>query len=61
VPDGSIVEAQRRLWNELRLIVEPGGAAALASLLSGAYSAEPGERIVVLVCGANADPASVTR
>ena len=61
VPDEAIVEAQRRLWNEVRLIVEPGGAAALAALVSGAYRPERGERVVVLVCGANADPASITR
>jgi threonine dehydratase len=61
VRDEAIVEAQRRLWNEARLIVEPGGAAALAALLSGGYRPDPGERVVVLVCGANADPASVTR
>jgi threonine dehydratase len=61
VPDEAIVQAQRRLWNEVRLVAEPGGAAALAALLSGAYRPGPGERVVVLVCGANADPASITR
>ena len=59
VPDDSVKEAQRRLWNELHLIAEPGGAASLASLLCGAYRPAPGERVVVLVCGANTDPASV--
>ena len=59
VPDRSIEDAQRRLWSELHLVAEPGGAASLAALLSGAYLPAPGERVVVLVCGANTDPASV--
>ncbi|MGZ4155186.1 MAG: threonine/serine dehydratase [Actinomycetota bacterium] len=61
VPDEAIVEAQRRLWNDARVIAEPGGAAALAALVSGGYRSDAGERVVVLVCGANTDPASVTR
>ncbi|MGZ4131096.1 MAG: threonine/serine dehydratase [Actinomycetota bacterium] len=61
VPDETIVEAQRRLWNDARVIAEPGGAAALAALVSGGYRSDAGERVVVLVCGANTDPASVTR
>ena len=59
VPDDAIVEAQRRLWRELRLVAEPGGAAALAAIVSGAYQPEPGERVAVVVCGANTDPANV--
>ena len=59
VDEASIREAQRRLWESLRLIVEPGGAAALASLLSGSYRPEPGERVGVLLCGANTDPGLV--
>jgi threonine dehydratase len=59
VSDDSIAEAQRRLWEELRVVAEPGGAAALAALLMGAHRPEPDERVVVLVCGANTDPGSV--
>jgi len=55
VADDDILDAQRALWLETRLVAEPGGAAALAAVLSGAYVPEPGERVVVLVCGANAD------
>lgn len=61
VPDEAIVEAQRRLWDGVRVIAEPGGAAALAALVEGAYVPEPDERLVVLVCGANTDPATITR
>lgn len=55
VPDPAIVEAQRRLWLGLRVATEPGGAAALAALVSGAYRPEKGERVGVLACGANVD------
>jgi threonine dehydratase len=59
VDDDDIRSAQRALWDELRLVVEPGGAAALAALRSGAYVAERGEHVVVAVCGSNCDPATV--
>ncbi|GIE76174.1 threonine dehydratase [Actinoplanes philippinensis] len=60
VDDGAIIEARRRLWDEYRIVVEHGTAAAHAALLSGAYRPEPGERVVVLLCGANTDPADLT-
>jgi threonine dehydratase len=53
VSDESIQEAQKALWNGLRVVAEPGGAAAFAALLSGRYRTEPGERIGVLICGGN--------
>jgi threonine dehydratase len=53
VGDDAIRTAQRRLWEVLRIVVEPGGAAALAALLSGRYRPRPGERVAVLLCGAN--------
>lgn len=59
VTDDDIRHAQRTLWSEARLVAEPGGAAALAALTSGAYVPDPGERVAVLVCGGNTDPASV--
>lgn len=55
VPDAAITEAQRVLWRDFRLAVEPGGAAALGALLAGSYKPQPGERLGVLVCGANVD------
>jgi threonine dehydratase len=55
VTDDHIVEAQKTLWQELRLIAEPGGATALAALLSGIYKPHPGERVGVVLCGANAE------
>lgn len=57
VEDADVVDARRWLWDECRLIAEPGGAVALAAYLSGAYRAEAGERVCVLICGANTDPA----
>jgi threonine dehydratase len=56
VEDDAIAEAQRVLWREARQLVEPAGAAALAALLSGAYVPAPGERVAVLICGANPAP-----
>jgi threonine dehydratase len=55
VSDREIRAAQAALWRRLRIIAEPGGAAATAALLTGRYRAEPGERVGVLICGANAD------
>ncbi len=57
VSDDEIVAAQAALWDRVRIISEPGGAAAFAAILSGRYAPAPGERVAVLVCGANANPA----
>ena len=53
VSDDDIRAAQRWLWREMQLVTEPGGAAAFAALLSGAYRPEADERVGVVVCGAN--------
>jgi threonine dehydratase len=55
VPDDAIVEAQRLLWDRLRVAAEPGGAAALGALISGRYKPKAGEKVGVLLCGANVD------
>lgn len=60
VPDEAIVAAQRLLWDQLRVVAEPGGAAALAALTHGVYRPAPGERLAAVICGANTDPASLT-
>lgn len=59
VPDDAIRATQKLLWDRLRLVVEPGGATALAALVSGAWRPPEGARPGVVVCGANADPATV--
>ena len=59
VPDAAIAAAQLKLWADLRIATEPGGATALAALLSGAYRPAAGERVGVLVCGANVDLAAL--
>lgn len=56
VKDRDIVLAQECLWKAARQLVEPAGATALAALLSGAYQPEPGERVAILICGANVAP-----
>ena len=57
--DQAIRNAQRWLWDRLRVVAEPGGATALAAVLEGAYAPPKGARIGVVVCGANCDPGSV--
>ena len=53
VTDDAIRQAQEKLWSTLRVVTEPGGAAAFAALLSGRYEPSAGERVAVLLCGAN--------
>jgi len=53
VTDDAIQVAQQALWKGLRIVAEPGGAAAFAALISGGYKPQPGERVGVLVCGGN--------
>ncbi len=53
VTDDAIRDAQQTLWDVLRIVSEPGAAAALAALLSHRYQPKPGERVGVLVCGGN--------
>ena len=55
VEDDAIREAQRALWRVLKVASEPGGAAAFAALLSGAYRPAEGERVGVVLCGGNTD------
>jgi threonine dehydratase len=59
VSDDAIRTAQRLLWSRLRLVAEPGGATALAALISGAWTPPPGAQVGVLVCGSNTDPNTV--
>ena len=53
VSDESIRQAQEALWSVLRIVSEPGGAAAFAALLSHSYVPSRGERVGVIVCGGN--------
>ena len=53
VPDREIVAAQRVLWESVRIATEPGGATAFAALLSKVYVPKEGERVGILLCGAN--------
>jgi threonine dehydratase len=59
VGDEDIARARRDLWDRRRLVVEHGTAAALAALATGAYRPAPGERVAVVLCGANTDPAEL--
>jgi threonine dehydratase len=57
--DESIRAAQQWLWKELKLAVEPAAALPLAALQTGAYVPREGEKVCLIVCGANVDPATV--
>lgn len=59
VTDDAILAARQLLWDQWRIAVEPGAAAALAALNSGAYLPELDERVVVVLCGANTDPSDL--
>jgi threonine dehydratase len=60
VSDEAIVDARLDLWRSYRIVAEHAGAAAFAALRSGVYVPAPGERVAVIVCGANTDPADLT-
>jgi threonine dehydratase len=53
VTDDAIRDSQRALWRTMRVATEPGGAAAMSAILSGAYAPEKNEKLGILVCGGN--------
>jgi threonine dehydratase len=59
VPDAAIVAGRQLLWDERRLAVEHGAATALAALTAGTYRPTAGERVCVVLCGANTDVAEL--
>jgi threonine dehydratase len=61
VSDDAIRAAQESLWRVLRIVAEPGGAAALAALLSGRYQPAERERVGVVICGGNTTAVDFTR
>jgi threonine dehydratase len=61
VSDEAIQNAQETLWKVMRIVAEPGGAAAFSALLSGSYKPKRGERVGILVCGGNTSAVNFTR
>jgi threonine dehydratase len=59
VSDEAIVDARRQVWGRYRVALEAGAAAPVAALLSGAYRPAAGERVAVVLCGANTDPSDL--
>jgi threonine dehydratase len=59
VSDEDLIAARRALWDRYRIVVEHGAAAAYAAVLSGAYRPSDGERVAVICCGANTEPADL--
>lgn len=60
IEDADVRAAQAWLWETLRIAAEPGGAAALGALLSGAWRPRSGARVGVVICGANMNPADLS-
>lgn len=61
VDEKAIVQAQQLLWEELRVVAEPASVVSLAALISGRYQPTSGERIGLIICGANTDLSSLGR
>jgi threonine dehydratase len=59
LPDDAILAAQRWLWKEMKLAVEPAAALGLAALQTGAYRPRADETVALILCGANLDPAKL--
>lgn len=60
VADAAILGAIRTAWQDFHLLLEPGGAAALGAVLSGAHRPAAGSRVGILLCGGNVDLARAT-
>ena len=56
-----VQDKAKALWQRLRIVAEPGGAAAFAALLAGKYRQREGERIGIVLCGGNANAVDFTR
>ena len=61
VSDEAIVAAQQALWDGARIVAEPGAAAPFAAIIGGRYVPAPGERVGVVVCGANTTAVDFSR
>jgi threonine dehydratase len=61
VEEDAIRAAQEALWRTVRAVIEPGGATPMAALLAGAYVPAPGERVGVLLSGANTTAVDFSR
>jgi threonine dehydratase len=61
VSDEAVRAAQKALWDEMHVVAEPSGATSLAALMSGAYKPAPGERVGVIICGANTEPSTIVQ
>ncbi len=59
VDDDAIRGAQRALWQTARIAAEPAASVGVAALLSGAYKPAAGERVAVVISGANMSPAQL--
>jgi len=59
LPDEATRSAQLWLWKQMKLAAEPAAALGLAALQSGAYQVQANEKVCLVICGANVDPATL--
>ena len=59
LPDAAIRDAQLWLWKQMKIAVEPAAALGLAALQTGVYRPRAGEKVCLVICGANLDPATL--
>jgi threonine dehydratase len=59
LPDAAIREAQLWLWKQMKIAVEPAAALGLAALQAGVYRPRADEKVCLVICGANLDPATL--
>lgn len=61
VSDQELVAAMRLLFDDLKLVVEPGGAAAIAALMGSLKARLQGKKVAAILCGSNIDLATFMR
>ncbi|MCC2675097.1 MAG: threonine dehydratase biosynthetic (Threonine deaminase)-like protein, partial [Ramlibacter sp.] len=59
LPDAAIRDAQLWLWKQMKIAVEPAAALGLAALHTGVYRPRADEKVCLVICGANLDPATL--
>ncbi|MDP3759765.1 MAG: threonine/serine dehydratase [Ramlibacter sp.] len=59
LPDLAIRDAQLWLWKQMKIAVEPAAALGLAALQTGVYHPRADEKVCLVICGANLDPATL--
>ena len=59
VTDETLIAAHQLLWDQRRVVLEHSAATAISALTTRAYHPRAGERLAIVVCGANTDPSDL--